>query len=80
VETYVFGALGADGLEGPQADVEGDAGDLDAAGFEGAENFWSEVEAGGRGGGGACDRIGALLVEGCGVDRLVAVVAFSRWM
>src|SRR5208283_983137 len=60
VEADVGEAGDADGLEGAQADVEGEGCDLDAAGAEGGEDFRGEVEAGGGGGGGA----GRMAVDG----------------
>ncbi len=60
--------LGADRLEGAEADVEGDVLDLDALCFQRVEDLGGEVEAGrGRGG-------GAGLV---GVDGLVAGAILS---
>ena len=68
VEVDVFEVFCANGLEGAEADVEGDGFDLDAVLFELGEDFGGEVEAGGGGGGGA-----GLLGE----DGLVAVAVFG---
>ena len=68
VEADVFDVLGADGLEGSEAYVEGDGFDLDAVCAELVEDLRGEVEAGGGGGGGA-----GLVRE----DSLVAVAVFG---
>lgn len=49
VEGEGFEVVFAEGLEGAEADVEGDFGD---GGLNLGEDFWSEVEAGGGSGGG----------------------------
>lgn len=59
----------ADGLESSQSHVESDLGGLDSAGVQRAENFRSEVQAGG----GSGDRS-----ELAGVDSLVAVAVGGR--
>ena len=68
VEVDVFDVFGADGLEGSEADVEGDGLDLDAVCAELGEDLGREVEAGGGGGGGA---------GFVGEDGLVAVAVFG---
>lgn len=65
VETDVGEVLDADGLEGAEADVEGDVGDLDTVGADLLEDRGGEVEAGSGRGGGA---VGGF----AGVDGLVA--------
>src|ERR1700719_3817726 len=60
--------LGANRLEGAEADVEGHVFDLHPLCLQSVEDLRSEVEAGGGGSG------GARLV---GVDRLVAVAVLS---
>jgi hypothetical protein len=63
VHDVVFDAFGADGLEGADADVEGDEGVRD-----GGEHFGGEMQAGGGGGDGAFvggeDGLVAFAVEG----------------
>ena len=49
VEMDIGKFFGADGLEGPETDMEGDCLDLDAALFELSENLRREVKSGGRG-------------------------------
>ena len=44
----VFDEIHTDRVEGGQADVEGDAPDVDAFGLESAQDFFSEVKARGR--------------------------------
>lgn len=60
----VLDAIGADGLKGAEADVEGDFDGFDAAGADAIENRLGEVETGGRRGDGAA-RVG--------VDGLVTI-------
>ena len=68
VKADVLQAVGADGLEGAEADVEGDGFNLDTFMSEGLEDFGGEVEARGWGGGGA---------KGVCVDGLVAGAVFG---
>lgn len=50
MKMVIFNSLGANGLEGPEADVQSDFGSFDSSILDAGENFSSEVEAGGRGG------------------------------
>ena len=53
VDLVILDALGADGLEGSQADVERDLGDLDLPGSQAFQNRGREMQPGGRRGHGS---------------------------
>ena len=68
VHLVVRETIDADGAESAEADVQCDAGVVDAALLAAGDEFWSEMEAGGGGGDGS----GVL-----GVDGLVAIDILS---
>lgn len=65
----IFDSIYANGLESPEADVEGDLGDFGATLADAIEDFWSEVKASG----GSGDRSVLL-----GVNGLVAIEIARR--
>ena len=69
MDLVILDALDADGLEGSQADVQGDIDGLDAALADAVEDFWGEMKAGGGSG-----YRSALL----GIDGLVAFAIAGR--